>query len=50
MKMPKMPKVPMWGWIVLALAVVGYVFMRERMSMPPKPEPTTVASDAKKKD
>ena len=46
----KMPKVPMWGWAVLVLAVVYYVFVRERMAMPPNPPlPTTVASDAKKK-
>ena len=45
----KMPKVPMWGWIVLVLAVVYYVFVREGMAMPPKPEPTVVGSDAKKK-
>ena len=46
----KMPKVPMWGWAVLLLAVVYYVFIRERMAMPKKPEPTQVVSDAKKKD
>jgi hypothetical protein len=45
----KMPKVPMWGWIVLVLAVVYYVFVREGMAMPKKPEPTQVASDAKVK-
>ena len=39
----------MWGWIVLVLAVVYYVFIREGMAMPPKPEPTVVGSDAKKK-
>jgi hypothetical protein len=45
----KMPKVPMWGWVVLVLAVVYYVFVREGMEMPSKPEPTVVGSDAKKK-
>jgi hypothetical protein len=43
----KMPKVPMWGWVVLVLAVVYYVFVREGMAMPKSPEPTVV--DAKKK-
>ena len=43
----KMPKVPMWGWIVLVLVGLWYVFLRERMEMPKNPEPTVV--DAKKK-
>jgi hypothetical protein len=49
MKMPKMPKIPMWGWAVLVLAVVYYVFLREGMAMPKNPEPTVVDTDAKKK-
>lgn len=47
----KMPKVPTWGWVLLVLVGLWYVFLRERMTMPPNPPlPTTVASDAKKKD
>jgi hypothetical protein len=45
----KMPKVPMWGWIVLVLAIVYYVFIREGMAMPKKPAPSVVSSDAKTK-
>ena len=39
----------MWGWIVLVLAIVYYVFIREGMAMPKKPAPSVVSSDAKTK-
>jgi len=48
MKMPAMPKVPTWGWVLIALAVVYYVFMREGVDKTlkdqpkvTKPKPTT---------
>jgi hypothetical protein len=46
----KMPKVPTWGWVLLVLVGLWYIFLRERMEMPTSPAPTAVASDAKKKD
>jgi hypothetical protein len=53
MKMPKMPKFPTWAWVLLVLAVVYYVFLREgvdatlkKVTMPPTPTPTVVAPKA----
>ena len=52
MKMPKMPKIPTWGWIVLVLVAVWYIFVREGFAeymTPSKPASTVVDSAAKKK-
>ena len=39
-----MPKIPTWGWIVLVLAVVWYVFLREGFDTKKAPAPTKVAA------
>jgi len=39
MKMPAMPKVPTWGWVLIALVVVYYVFMREGVDSTLKDQP-----------
>ena len=52
MKFPKMPKLPKWGWVVLVLVAVWYIFLREGVDStlsPPKPKPSVVDSAAKKK-
>lgn len=50
MKMPKMPKVPTWVMILLVLAVLYYVFLREGVDKtlkPPPPSPSVVKSGSK---
>ena len=41
MKMPTMPKLPKWGWILLVLVGLWYVFLREGFKVattaPPPP-------------
>lgn len=53
MKMLKMPKLPTWAWVLLVLAVVYYVFLREgvdatlkKVTAPTPPAPTVVAPKA----
>ena len=46
MKMPKMPKIPQWGWVLLVVAALWFVFLREGVDAtltPPKPKPTAPA-------
>ena len=52
MKFPKMPKLPTWGWIVLVLVAVWYVFVREGVDATlksPPPAPSVVKSSSKEK-
>jgi hypothetical protein len=51
MKFPKMPKLPTWGWIVLVLVAVWYVFVREGVDATLKspPSPSVVKSSSKEK-
>lgn len=49
----KMPKFPTWAWVLLALVIVYYVFVREgvdatlkKATAPPAPTPTVVAPKA----
>jgi len=42
----KMPTIPKWGWILIVLAAVYYVFMREGMAVKKEPSKTAVANTA----
>lgn len=47
MKFPKMPKLPKWGWVVLVLVAVWYIFLREGFS-PKRPGGARMAMEPPK--